>query len=320
MGKIIKQIKMNSQKEIKIGFPEGWNPKIVEAARKLKQEGKIEPVLIVRTKEEVGDSTLNWIVISDYDLKEEMINELFELRKEKGMTLEVARQTMEMPNYFTTMLLKKGIVDGYVGGIEYTTADTLRPALQIIKTKPGSKIVSSVFIMEKEDETLLFGDCAINLKPTSQQLVDISKQIIEFGLNTVALKDIRLALLSYSTNGSGKGEEVARISEAYNLIKDDKLENAEVYGEIQFDAAYVDSIRKQKAKDNTWSKPANAFVFPDLNSANIGYKIAQRLGGYEAIGPVLLGIAKPVNDLSRGASVEDVVNVAYITAAQKGDK
>ncbi len=317
MGKLIKNIKLNIKEEVKIGFPEGWNPKVVEAALQLKKEGKIKPILVVKKDDEIKDKDLDYIVIDSYNQKEAMIQKLYELRKEKGMTKEEAAKLIDMPNYFTTMLLKEGFVDGYVGGIEYTTADTLRPALQIIKTKPGSKIVSSVFVLEKDDETLLFGDCAINLKPDSQQLADISKQILSFGKNTAKLDSIRLALLSYSTNGSGRGEDVTKVAEAYKILKNENVKEA--YGEIQFDAAYVDSVRKQKAKDNNWKEAANAFVFPDLNSGNIGYKIAQRLGGYEAMGPILLGVAKPVNDLSRGASVEDIINVAYITATQKED-
>ncbi|MCP4337283.1 MAG: phosphate acetyltransferase [Mycoplasma sp.] len=318
MGKLIKTIKLNITNKVRIGFPEGGNPKIVEAAKLLKKEGKINPVLIVKTKEQITDDSLEWIVIDEYEHKQKIIELLFELRKAKGMTLENASKLISLPNYFTTMLLKIDEIDGYVGGIEYTTADTLRPTLQIIKTKPDSKIVSSVFVLEKEEESLLFGDCAINLKPNSQQLADISKQILKFGKTTVGLKDIRLALLSYSTNGSGKGDDVQKVADTYKILKQDNVKEA--YGEIQFDAAYVDSVRKQKAKDNTWEKSANAFVFPDLNSGNIGYKIAQRLGGYEAIGPILLGVAKPVNDLSRGASIEDIVNVAYITAAQKEEQ
>ncbi|MCR8613089.1 MAG: phosphate acetyltransferase [Mycoplasma sp.] len=319
MSKIIKKIteKINSSgKNPTIVFPEGWHEYVVEAALKIKEESNIKPILVVKTDDQKQENGIEYISIESYNEKENLVSQLHEIRKAKGMTIEKAQALIEQPNYFATMLVKLGIAEGYVGGIEYTTADTLRPALQIIKTKKESKIVSSVFIMESDEELQLFADCAININPTAEQVVEITKQVIYFGLTTTGMDEVRAALLSYSTAGSGSGEDAEKMANAYELLKNEDIKNQKVFGSMQFDAAFDRKVMSKKAPELDWKEGANVFVFPNLSAGNIGYKIAQRLGKMKAIGPILLGLAAPVNDLSRGASIQDIIDVSYITATQ----
>lgn len=300
-----------------IVYPEGWNNSIIEAATQLEILNVVKPFLIFRTKKEVPENLkLNHLIIETADLAK-YANALYELRKEKGMTLEQASELVKQPNYLASIMVKLGDADGEICGIEYTTKDTLKPALQIIKTAKGSKLVSSAFVMERNDDRYVFGDCAINLNPNSEELAEITKGIVNFAVNVLECDRTNVAMLSYSTNGSGQGESVEKVRKAYELIKDaPELKGINVFGEIQFDAAFVSTVREKKAKNLHWDKSASIYVFPNLDAGNIGYKIAQRMGGYEAIGPTLIGLAAPVNDLSRGASTMDVINLSYITAAQ----
>jgi phosphate acetyltransferase len=208
-------------------------------------------------------------------------------------------------NYFGTMLVKTGYADALLGGATYSTADTVRPALQLVKTKPGNKIVSSCFIMERGDERLAMGDCAINLDPTEDELVEIAGETAKcartFGI------DPKVAFLSYSTKGSGKGESVDKVRNAFPDVAID--------GEMQFDAAVSPVVGQLKFPGSPVAGYANTFIFPDINAGNIGYKIAQRLGGFEAYGPILLGLNAPINDLSRGCNADEVYKMAIITAA-----
>ena len=216
------------------------------------------------------------------------------------------------------MLVKMGLADGLLGGATYSTADTVRPALQIIKTKPGSKIVSSSFILfrniDGKEEKLAMGDCAINLFPSDDELVEIAVETARtakaFGI------DPKLAMLSYSTLGSGKGESVDKVRSATNKLKEMDLDFP-VDGELQFDAAVSPVVAKTKAKDSLVAGQANTFIFPDINAGNIGYKIAQRLGGFDAFGPILQGLNAPINDLSRGCNAYEVYQMAIITAGLK---
>ncbi|KAJ3616613.1 hypothetical protein Zmor_011813 [Zophobas morio] len=213
------------------------------------------------------------------------------------------------------MLLKRGDVDCMLCGIDYTTADTLRPALQIIKTKPNTKIASSIILMNRDNETYFFADCSLNVDPTSEQLADIAKSSADF-CKQMGLKDPQVAMLCYSTNGSGMGPTVDRVSEACKILSNEKVDFV-FDGEIQFDAAFVKSVRDKKYKETKITKDsADIYVFPDLASGNIGYKIAQRLGNFDSVGPFILGLQKPVNDLSRGATLEDVVLSAIYTLFQ----
>lgn len=311
-----------NNKEIKIVFPEGWNTDIQKAAATVleKLNGIIKPILIFRNKNELPSNLpdkITTFVIEDSDLSK-YIEYIFEARKMKNITMEQATQLASQPNFLASAMVAMNEADGEICGIEYTTADTLRAALQIVKAHHDVKTVCSAFIMEKDDERLVFGDSSVNINPNYEELASIAKSIAQFSTSITRLKDVRVAMLSYSTDGSGKGESVDKVKQAYNLICLDEsfINRYNVFGEIQFDAAYDINVMHKKAKKLNWNKPANVFIFPNIDAGNIGYKIAQRLGKYQAIGPTILGLNKPVNDLSRGASAEDVVKLAYLTAAQ----
>ena len=241
-----------------------------------------------------------------------MHDALLERRKGKN-TPEQVDQMLEDISYFATMLVYMGKVDGMVSGAIHATGDTVRPALQIIKTKPGVKRISGAFIMQKGDERYVFADCAINIEldaPTMAEVAIESAHTAQlFGL------DPKVALLSFSTKGSAKGEMVTKVADATKLVHEKAPELA-VDGELQFDAAFVPSVGELKAPESKVAGHANVFVFPSLEAGNIGYKIAQRLGGFEAVGPILQGLNAPVADLSRGTSEDEVYKVAVITASQ----
>jgi phosphate acetyltransferase len=304
----------------KIVFPEGSDDRILEAASKLAAEGIITPVLVGKReelKQQAADlnSTLNNVEVvnpDDYADFDAMVDSFVERRKGKA-TVEQAREMLKDENYFGTMLVYMGKADGLVSGAAHSTADTVRPALQIIKTKPGIKKTSGVFVMVREEEKYVFADCAINIAPNSQDLAEIAVASAE----TAELFDIdpRVAMLSFSTKGSAKSEETEKVSEAVKIAKD-LAPNLVLDGEFQFDAAFVPSVAQKKAPDSEIQGDANVFVFPSLEAGNIGYKIAQRLGNYDAVGPILQGLNAPVNDLSRGCNADDVYKLAIITAAQ----
>ena len=305
-------------------FTEGWNSEIQSATAVLISEGLIEPMIILRKKSEDKEniSHIKKFIIEGSNL-EVYAQKLYELRKNKGLSIEDARNLVEKPNYLSAMMLKMDEVHGVVCGIEYTTKDTLRPALQIIKSSKSSKIITSAIIFERNEELLVFGDCSLILDPTSEELAEITKELILFTKNSLCTKHLTTAMLSYSTNGSGFGPSVDKVKKAYEIVKEKpELKNFNIYGELQFDAAYVNSIRSKKASDCKWENNANIFVFPNLDSGNIGYKILERTGGFLAVGPIIIGLDKPMNDLSRGASTASVVAIAYVTASQirkKGD-
>ncbi|MFQ7537382.1 MAG: phosphotransacetylase, partial [Clostridium sp.] len=226
-----------------------------------------------------------------------------------------AREACLHRNFFGTMYVKLGCADGLLGGATYSTADTVRPALQLIKTRPGNSIVSSCFILMKDgEENLVMGDCSINIDPSADDLVEITLQtahtVRQFGIEP------RVGLLSYSTLGSAKGASVAKVNEAATRLKRMPLDFA-VEGEVQFDCAVAPEVAKLKAPDSKVAGNINTFIFPNIDAGNIGYKIASRLGGYEAIGPILQGLNAPINDLSRGCNAEEVFKMAIVTAAQK---
>jgi phosphate acetyltransferase len=233
------------------------------------------------------------------------------------MKPEEARKILAQPNYFGTMLVQMGVADSLLGGATYSTADTVRPALQIIKTKPGNSIVSSCFILVRpgatgENEVIAMSDCAININPTEDELVEICGETVEcakiFGV------DPKVAFLSYSTLGSGKGPDVEKMRNAANKAKA-KFPNTPIEGELQFDAAVSPRVARTKCPGSEVAGHANTFIFPDINSGNLGYKIAQRMGNFEAYGPILLGLNAPINDLSRGCNAIEVYSMAIITAA-----
>ena len=248
---------------------------------------------------------------------DEMVDLLCELRKKKGITPERAREILLQANYFGTMLVKMGIADALLGGATYSTADTVRPALQLIKTKPENNIVSSCFILVRpsatgENEVLAMADCAINIEPNEDELVEIAGEAAEcakiFGV------DPQIAFLSYSTHGSGKGDAVDKMRNAAEKTRA-KYPELPIDGELQFDAAVSPRVARTKCPESKVAGHANTFIFPDINAGNIGYKIAQRMGNFDAYGPILLGLNAPVNDLSRGCNASEVYSMAIITAA-----
>lgn len=312
---IMKKIIKSSGIKPKIVFAEGDNAYILQAIQQIKND--IEPVLIFKAKKDIPvNCEFTTIAIDSVNLSK-YANLLVELRKHKGMTLEQANQLVKCPNYLASLIVKCNEADGEICGIDYTTADTLRPALQILKTAPGAKIVSSVFILEKNDDLSIFSDCAININPDAQSLANMTEMACDFVKNVLCVNKPKAALLSYSTCGSGKGEDVDKVKQAFELIKQNPNNTQyDIFGEMQFDAAYDDRVRAKKAKTCAWTCKPDIFMFPNINAGNIGCKIAQRMGGYDAFGPILVGLAAPVNDLSRGATVQDIIGVAYITAAQ----
>ena len=318
---LIKKLKAHPRK---IVFTEGTDPRILEASARLLSGTFLTPVLvgnpdeIQAVAEEIGFNIRGAEIIdpATFADMDKMVSTMVELRKGK-MTEEQCRAALKQANYFGTMLVKMGYADALLGGATYSTADTVRPALQIVKTKPGSKIVSSCFILVRpsatgEREVLAMGDCAINIKPTEDELVEIALETAAtakvFGI------DPKVAFLSYSTLGSGKGEDVDKMRNACAKAKAAAPELA-IDGEMQFDAAVSPTVGQLKFPGSPVAGYANTFIFPNINAGNIGYKIAQRLGGFDAYGPILLGLNDPINDLSRGCNAQEVYSMAIITAA-----
>lgn len=307
-------------KDLKIIFPEGSDERILKATSRLAAENILKPILVGNESEltnkakELGLS-IEGIEILDPNTYPEMdmlVEKFVERRKGKA-TEEQARQLLKDENYFGTMLVYLHKADGLVSGAAHSTADTVRPALQIIKTKQGVKRTSGAFIMVRGDEKYVFADCAINITLDAEGLAEVA---VESG-KTAKMFDIdpKVAMLSFSTKGSAKSEETEKVAEAVKLAKE-MNRNLVVDGEFQFDAAFVPSVAEKKAPGSVIKGDANVFVFPSLEAGNIGYKIAQRLGNFEAVGPILQGLNAPVNDLSRGCNEEDVYKLALITAAQ----
>lgn len=308
-----------------IVFTEGSDPRILEAASRLLASSFLHPILvgnedeIYEAAEEAGYNIRGAEIIDpdNWDRFDEMVELFCELRKSKGMTPEKAIPMLKQANYFGTMLVKMGIADSLLGGATYSTADTVRPALQIIKTKPENNIVSSCFILVRpaassENEVLAMGDCAINIDPSEDDLVEIGIETAKcaqiFGV------DPKVAYLSYSTLGSGKGPTVDKMRNAARKAKA-AAPDIIIDGELQFDAAVSPRVAKTKCPESEIAGQANTFIFPDINAGNVGYKIAQRLGRFDAYGPILLGLNAPINDLSRGCNALEVYSMAIITAA-----
>lgn len=321
-GDMIEALKKSPKK---IVFTEGEDPRILEAASRLLAGTFLHPILVgnvervLAAAENSGFNIRGAEIIdpANYERMDEMIEMFCELRKSKGVTPEQARGILSAANYFGTMLVKMGVADALLGGATYSTADTVRPALQLIKTKPGNTIVSSCFILVRpsatgENEVLAMSDCAINIHPTEDELVEIAGETAAcariFGI------DPKIAFLSYSTLGSGKGEDVDKVRNACRKAKE-KYPELAIDGELQFDAAVSPRVARTKCPDSKVAGYANTFIFPDINAGNIGYKIAQRLGNFEAYGPILLGLNAPINDLSRGCNALEVYSMAIITAA-----
>lgn len=304
----------------RIVLPEGLDERVVSAAGRLAQDKILTPMLIGNKAEienkikelHISPEGIEILDPANYDGFDELVASFVERRKGKATEAD-ARKILLDENYFGTMLVYMKKADGLVSGAAHSTADTVRPALQIIKTKQGVSKTSGVFVMVKNGLKYLFADCAINISPDSQDLAEIAVE----SAKTAAMFDIepRVAMLSFSTKGSAKSPETEKVEDAVKIAKE-TAPNLVVDGEFQFDSAIVPSVAQKKAPDSVIKGDATVFVFPSLEAGNIGYKIAQRLGGFEAVGPVLQGLNQPVNDLSRGCNEEDVYKLALITAAQ----
>lgn len=314
-------VKENLQGHSKsIVLPEGTDERVLQAAVRLAEEGIVKPILLGNEEEVRNAAASASVDLKDIEvidpLKVSYFDELVESfveRRAGKNTVEQAQEFLKNVNYFGTMLVYTGRADGLVSGAVHSTADTVRPALQIIRTKPGVSKTSGAFIMMRGEEQLVFADCAITVAPTSQELAEIAvesaKTAESFGINP------RVAMLSFSTQGSAVTEETTKVADAVKIAKELAPELT-LDGEFQFDAAYVAEVAKKKAPESEIQGDANVFVFPSLEAGNIGYKLTERLGGYEAIGPILQGLNAPVNDLSRGCSADDVYKLSLITAAQ----
>ncbi|HBY82548.1 phosphate acetyltransferase [Staphylococcus warneri] len=312
-------------KNVNIVLPEGEDERVLTAATQLQVTDYVTPIVlgnkdkIQSLAKDKGLDLANIEVIdpSTSELKSELVDAFVERRNGKA-TKEQAEELLDNVNYFGTMLVYTGKAAGLVSGAAHSTGDTVRPALQVIKTKPGVSKTSGIFFMMKGEEQYIFGDCAINPELDAQGLAEIAvesaKSAQSFGMEP------KVAMLSFSTKGSAKSDDVTKVQDALKLAQDkvaeEQLDNVVIDGEFQFDAAIVPSVAEKKAPGAKIQGDANVFIFPSLEAGNIGYKIAQRLGGYDAVGPVLQGLNSPVNDLSRGCSIEDVYNLSIITAAQ----
>ena len=325
----IDTIKERAKKDIKkIVLPEASDLRILKAAEMAVKSAYADIVLIGNkeninkmAKENNLDISKTTIIDPQISEKSEIYaNSLYELRKEKGMTLEKARELVKDEVYFGMMMVKLNEADGLVSGAIHSTSDTLRPALQILKTAPGTKLVSAFFLMVVpnceygENGVFVFGDCGLNQNPSAEELVEIANSSSK-SFEQLVGKPANVAMLSYSTKGSAKSDLTQKVIDATNMIKE-KYPEMRVDGELQLDAAIVPAVAESKAPGSEVGGMANTLIFPDLDAGNIGYKLTQRLGKAEAYGPLCQGIAKPVNDLSRGCSAEDVAGVIAITAVQ----
>ena len=326
---MIETLKANPRK---IVFTEGHDARILEATDRLVKGGFLTPILIgnvdvVKANAAKGGYNIEGVEIIDpetYPEMDAMVDKMVELRKGK-MTADECRKALSKGNYFGTMLVKMGYADSLLGGATYSTADTVRPALQIVKTKKGAHLVSSCFILVRGDEKLAMGDCAINISyedsvdKEGNVTLSAAQKLAEVAIETAKTAkvfgiDPKVAMLSFSTNGSGKGGTVKLSHDATAIAKEMDPE-LKIDGEMQFDAAVSPTVGQLKFPGSPVAGYANTFIFPDINAGNIGYKIAQRLGKFDAYGPILLGLNAPINDLSRGCNALEVYSMAIITAA-----
>ncbi|MBP7434282.1 phosphate acetyltransferase [bacterium] len=325
-------VKMVHEKAVKAGktivLPEGCEPRTVKAAQIITKD-RLAKVILVGNESEIiktaqkENVSLDGIKIVEPEKSEwyqDFVSTFYEMRKDKGVDMGKAAETMKDEVYFATMMVQKGYADGLVSGAIHSTADTIRPALQIIKTMPGIKVVSSSFVMIVPECDMgcggmfVFADCAVNIDPDADQLAEIAVSSAKTAKVLCGIEP-KVAMLSFSTKGSAKHAFIDKVTAATKIVKE-RFPELKVDGEIQADAALVASVGKTKCPGSPIAGEANVLVFPDLQSGNIGYKLVQRLAHAEAVGPFLQGIAKPVNDLSRGCSVEDIVNVVAVTAVQ----
>ena len=326
---MIEELKANKRT---IVFTEGHDARILEAAARLKKDGFLTPILVGNVEEVTANAAkggfdIEGLQILDpltYEGMDAMVETMVQLRKGK-MSAEECRKALSKGNFFGTMLVKMGIADSLLGGATYSTADTVRPALQLVKTKKGVNLVSSCFIMVRGEEKLAMGDCAINLSyedsldKEGNVVLSGAQKLAEVAIETAKTAKIfgidpKVAMLSFSTNGSGKGGTV-KLSHDATAIAKEMAPDLLIDGEMQFDAAVAPEVGQLKFPGSPVAGYANTFIFPTIEAGNIGYKIAQRLGGFDAYGPILQGLAAPINDLSRGCNADEVYTMAIITAA-----
>lgn len=316
MYSVVEQAKSDPKR---VAFPESDEPRTVKAVCRIVKEGIAIPVLIGsrgRLEEICQKKILPEVEIVEHDDKTvfRFIQRLLVIRKDKSLTYPQAREILKDPMYLAAMMLDAGDVDGVVSGAIHPTLHTLRPAFEVIGASKKDRKASSFFVMQKEKKTFFFADCAINPDPTADDLAHFAVQTAESAMS-FGVKPV-VAMLSFSTKGSASHPMVSKVRQAADIAKALCPVGATIDGEMQFDAAIVPSVCNAKAPDSPIKGRANVFIFPDLQSGNIGYKIAQRLGGFRAIGPIIQGLKKPINDLSRGCSVQDIVDVAAITVVQ----
>lgn len=331
--RLIEKIKEQAKKEIKtIVLPETEDERILRAAKIAQDDGIAKIILVgnlektekIAKEKRIDISNLKFIDIEKSNKLDIYANKLYELRKHKGMTIEKANELILDSVYYGIMMVKCDEADGLVSGAIHSTADTLRPALQIIRTKEGQKLVSAFFIMDVpnceygENGILIFSDCALNEKPNIEELSEIAVSSAK-SFEKLVQKESKIAMLSYSTQGSKISEETEKVKRATELIKE-KYPELKVVGEIQVDAALAPEVAKTKKIQSDIAGKCNTLIFPNIEAGNIGYKLVQKLAKAEAYGPICQGIAKPVNDLSRGCNIEDIVGVIAITAVQAQNK
>ncbi|MBZ4195394.1 phosphate acetyltransferase [Mycoplasma tauri] len=307
---------VNELPKTRILLIDGDDKRAIEAAKDLKKYTNLEVTLLVENNDTKVDGINVLNMFADETKIEEYANKYVELRKGKD-DIETARKLLKTRPFYAMLMLQSNEIDGVVGGLNYSTADILRAAFKAVGPRKGVKTISSVMIMHKEDNLYFFTDISVNPEPDTNALVDISKNAVSFA-KTFKI-DEKVAFLSFSTSGSAKTDKTTMVAEA-TKIYNETTKGTPAIGEVQFDTAIDDSVRASKYKGEAYKGESNIFVFPNLESGNIGYKIAQRLGGYGAIGPIITGVNKPVNDLSRGSFKEDVVNTVLITAIQANDK
>lgn len=330
---VLKNFKEKAASNLKtIVYAEGYDERIVKAAAEV-EKAKVARVVILGNINDIKDTAAkHGVDLGDVELidpkKSDYLTEFrdgfYELRKHKGISKEEAETAIKDPLYFGTMMIYTGKADGMVAGAANATGNVLRPAFQIVKTKAGISTVSSALIMVLKDDSfgedgvMVFSDCAVNPAPNSEQLAEIAITTADTAKGLLDF-DPKVAMLSFSTMGSAKHENVDNVRNAVEIVRENAPQ-LKVDGEMQADAALVESVGQKKAPDSKIAGKANVLIFPDLQSGNIGYKLVQRLAGAEAVGPILQGLAAPINDLSRGCSVDDIVNLTAITAVQAQNK
>lgn len=304
---------LKNKKKIKIVFGDGKNPLLQQAIGCLKKY--IDPIILFKKKNDVPQNfPFKTMVIDTIDLTK--YAQYLHILSKKKINLQQAKSLVQQPNYLCSLMVKMNEVDAQICGLNFSSKDVFKPVIEILKKKDND-FVSSICILEKNKELLIFSDCGLNILPNYQQRAKIAIMACDFAKNILKIKKPICSFLSYSTNGSGKGKLVDDVKKSYLLAKQiAKKNNYEFHGEMQFDAAYNQTIRTKKIKNCRWKTKSNIYVFPELNSANIGYKIAQQLGGYNCYGPIVLGLSSPISDLSRGATVKDIIGTIILIMMQ----